>query len=456
MTGGLIGDLAAWTWENDQESFYPRLVSEKAVLSSKGNVLLTASNSLLANKSIEREKYERLFADESLYCEKETNALIRSIPIGWIYDDADELGTATTTYALHEDKEGWYATHFMTQLICALRNGASKNDALKVEHIGMFSAFVGNWSVQTTDSGPMSLLILAWKAFYDSFDFTSAIHNAMKLPGDKHVNGILVGALAGAMYGTEQILLKKKFCKHSEPYNFLQFPEFLQSTVSTFKTFELKARPFFPKNRALTNVELHQWVEVNAPAKIRDIVINKELGRRILKAFDTGWDCRYGFYLDDGFIYVYRSGVLLCRFKLEIGKPIKKIQISSDIDKSNAILGFECAIESVEFHWYLVSNEEKPSNLDYCKYYHGETLCPETYLNSTKAKFWHGELLFVLHNEKMNKWKRIAKTIKSTLSKNEFQQLEKYNMEELALMHFIKSSYEMWYPYSDTDWIYDY
>ena len=41
-----------------------------------------------------------------------------------------------------------------------------------------------------------------------------------------------------------------------------------------------------------------------------------ERAERILKAFYTGWDDRYGFYLDDGWIHVYRSFVLLARFRL--------------------------------------------------------------------------------------------------------------------------------------------
>lgn len=31
----------------------------------------------------------------------------------------------------------------------------------------------------------------------------------------------------------------------------------------------------------------------------------------------TGWDNRYGLYLDDGWMYVYRSGCLIGRFQLK-------------------------------------------------------------------------------------------------------------------------------------------
>lgn len=46
MIGAIIGDLAAWTWENDRERFYPSLISEKAVLSEYGLSVLATSDAL--------------------------------------------------------------------------------------------------------------------------------------------------------------------------------------------------------------------------------------------------------------------------------------------------------------------------------------------------------------------------------------------------------------------------
>ena len=46
MIGAIIGDLAAWTWENDHERFYPLLISEKAVLSEYGLSVLATSDAL--------------------------------------------------------------------------------------------------------------------------------------------------------------------------------------------------------------------------------------------------------------------------------------------------------------------------------------------------------------------------------------------------------------------------
>ena len=39
--------------------------------------------------------------------------------------------------------------------------------------------------------------------------------------------------------------------------------------------------------------------------------------KRIRLSHDTGWEARYGIYLDDGWYYVYRSEILLNRFLIE-------------------------------------------------------------------------------------------------------------------------------------------
>ena len=40
MLGAVIADLAAWTWENDRDCFWGRLVSPKAKLSGYGVLAL--------------------------------------------------------------------------------------------------------------------------------------------------------------------------------------------------------------------------------------------------------------------------------------------------------------------------------------------------------------------------------------------------------------------------------
>ena len=45
MLGGIIGDLAAWTWQNDKSVFYDKLMSEEAKLSEYGAMILVMVNS---------------------------------------------------------------------------------------------------------------------------------------------------------------------------------------------------------------------------------------------------------------------------------------------------------------------------------------------------------------------------------------------------------------------------
>lgn len=192
MTGAIIGDLAAWTWEHDPDSFYPNLVSQKAVCSSWGEMLLTAGNTLRKKKDISRDEFKHFFSFQDGW-EQEIGAVMRAIPVAWLYDTEKEVDHATGLYSLKMDKEDRYASHFMAKLIFSLRNGATKKEATLVEHVSPFRIFTKGDNSKH-GKGPLGYLVRAWMAFYDAFDFTSALHNAMKLPGDRRVNGIPVGA----------------------------------------------------------------------------------------------------------------------------------------------------------------------------------------------------------------------------------------------------------------------
>ena len=61
--------------------------------------------------------------------------------------------------------------------------------------------------------------------------------------------------------------------------------------------------------------------------------------RRIVRAFYTDWDNRFGFYLDDGWVYVYRSFILLARFNLKsyMMEHVGLFTIKSQMSLSNMI-----------------------------------------------------------------------------------------------------------------------
>lgn len=364
MLGAIIGDLAAWTWENDHMNFYPQLVSLEAELSDYAHTLLVTCDALMHDREIPIDKYRRLI---SLYGQgkERIESVVRAIAVAWLYEDEEEMRHAIKSYCLWDDKEEIYAASFMAEIIYSLRHGTTKKEAGQVDFGGTFYSFVqnDNWKKGT---GTLSILIRAWNAFYYAFDYTSAIHNAMKLPGNRQVNTILTGAFAEAMYSCEMTFLKKKYRAEGNWYNHIVLPDSIiakySDILNAIKQHKENVRVFFPKNRALTNVELHNWITIENP--FQNIRINTELRRRILKAFDTGWEARYGFYLDDGWIYVYRSGVLLHRFQLHQNNDgqwnIVHLQ-RSEAKQSSSMEDITEALYVCEHRWFLESGEQKTS-----------------------------------------------------------------------------------------------
>ena len=88
--------------------------------------------------------------------------------------------------------------------------------------------------------------------------------------------------------------------------------------------------------------------------------ITSEIHRRIIKSFEPGWEDRYSFYLDNGWVYVCRSYVLLGRFrfrKLEDG-TYRLFDVQDSNEHELFKTGIEEALYSVEHNWlYLVFTE---------------------------------------------------------------------------------------------------
>lgn len=354
MIGALIGDLAAWTWEHDHNKFYPQLFSDVAQKSDYSDVMLQTAKLLLQYPNIYRDEFMRIHRCYFGLDNAKANAeydLLRSIIIGWMYD-GDEISNAIHKYCICDDKEELYASHFMANLIYRLRTGYTKKEADQVEFCGTFRSFTKEEHWKTGD-GVLSYLVRAWMSFYDAFDYGSTIHNAVKKQGNLSLNCILAGALADAMYGCENYFVKKKF----EGGRYIERLDFVDNSIYSLIG---SKRTFFPKNNARTNVERHFWYD--APCPFSDKLITTELKRRITKAFYTDWENRFGFYLDDGWFYVYRSFILLSRFKLK-ELPDGSFRISNyqksdeskEMDLDNTPI--ECAMYSVEHNWGLVSDE---------------------------------------------------------------------------------------------------
>lgn len=351
MIGAFIGDLAAWTWTNDHNKFYPCLISEIAQKSTYTDVMLLTAKTILNNPNITRDEFMRNHQSHFAHGNAKINAeydVLRSIIIGWLFESND-ISHAIHTYCLCDDKEELYASHYMANIICELRHGATKVDAAQINFCGTFRSYTKQEHWRTGD-GVFSNLIRAWMSFYDAFDFGSSLHNAVKKTGNIAFNCILTGALADAMYGCENYFVKKKY----EGGGFIEHIDFIDTSLYDVSK---DKRSFFPKNNARTNVEQHDWEDT--PCPLSDKVITSELKYRIHKAFYTNWDNRYGFYLDDGWIYIYRSYILLVRFKLkELADGTYRIDQYQKSDESKQYdlndSALDCAMYAVEHNWDLV------------------------------------------------------------------------------------------------------
>ena len=344
MNGAILGDLAAWTWEQDKDLFFRKLVSSEASPSKMMKEMLLMADTLAQVRGSDIKVHESL----GMRISPEATVL-RAIAIGWLYDTEAETASAYQEYGFIYDKEDWYAGAFMWKLIFALRHGASKKDALMVENVSSFKGFVEDisWNEQSSILG---ILIRAWGAFYSSYDFGSALHRAMELPDDRHLNGILVGALADAMYGSDRYMVKDKYGKGCSLTGLVNVP-------SRFQALYRAGRTFFAKNCAMTNVERHVWKDVANPYV--DKIISRELRRRILKAFQPTFDDRYGFYLDDGYIFVYRSCRVLNRFKLSSMSDgtFRIVELQASEEAGYQLGAIQEALYSVEYRWNRVSDD---------------------------------------------------------------------------------------------------
>ena len=336
MLGAIIGDLAAWTYEHDRKAFWHHLVSEEAKASEFGMSIL-ATTDMLQHDSLshnEAAQFTRHFyrAFNPNVAELSNDALEWRCSLN-IYGSSSAFGICLLRMAtcsffdkpynefLFETNSGndeRYALFFLCKLTSALRTGKTKDEAFsdvaniyKKNELAKFAS---------TEGGMLNYFFKAWNAFYAAFDYTSAIHNAMRMKGNRQLLGALTGAIAGAMYGCRYALIKEKYNKDEHtPFRYIPWPTALKDAyMPLMRVLEKEQngnRFFYPKNNAMTNVERHTWKPVKNV--FEDKVIGEKTREAIFYAFDPDWDNRFGFYWENGWFYVYRSGFLLSRFQLK-------------------------------------------------------------------------------------------------------------------------------------------
>lgn len=443
MIAGIIGDLAASTWLRDKSVFYHKLFDEEATISEYGLSAIAAAAVLAdaestgadCDKDGALERTRRIFssyislpqyradisetarqwADDFAFRHTPASPgmmLIRLAVAGWYSDSADD-GTSRASWQMmidrSWDKEEGYARMFVPKMIALLRTGHTKDETYTA--LGeIFRGIRRNWDWQRGES-TLCLLMRAWDCFYRAFDFGSAIHNAVRdCPENPRLMASLTAMIAGAMYGHAIYYIKEKYSTDGETRRPLYLPDEIRNTyreeINAMTGRSKWQNIFFAKNNALTNVERHLFKPVKS--RYDGLTLTDEEARRIVKGFYTDWEARFGFYLDNGRIYIYRSHYLLGRFRLaHIAAnrwTITDTQVSDEMpDMLDFDKCFKCAFDitliapQTGFRYYRFSwgtpadrtnpyHENQPNKRRYWEYEH------DFYINEySRFGYWLGE-----------------------------------------------------------------
>ena len=227
FSGALIGDLAAWTYEHDQECFNERLVSPDAKLSAIGLCIKTElpffcdggnyykhrfyTKLSYAFNHPDSEKYEDHLNLESW--NYDYNGPRIGIPFkmkqAMITAAFNLSGNETEERQKHLDwvsffhggKQEHYAQALMT-ILRRLKEGQSKDEIAK-DYPVTLNYYKSGSEHHWRDY--LEYITFAWRCFYYSHSFNEAIINAAKCPRDRHLTMALAGAFAEPYYGHDSI-----------------------------------------------------------------------------------------------------------------------------------------------------------------------------------------------------------------------------------------------------------
>lgn len=143
-----------------------------------------------------------------------TGAAMRVSPIGFLYDDIDEIKKEVykASTPSHNDAEAIKGAEAVAVSIFLLRNGMNKNDLLKyieknyydlsfdLEELRHNYRFYNN----TRFNVPQALFV-----FLNSDSFEDSIRKAISIGGDSDTIASMVGALSEAYYGVDERMINK-------------------------------------------------------------------------------------------------------------------------------------------------------------------------------------------------------------------------------------------------------
>lgn len=479
MLGGIIGDLAASTYLRDPQVFYKQLFDDKATLSEYGMSILATVDYIQSSfkdsgvscvdmiKSYFRVIDKNInLSDKASQWENEMSMRITPTAPGMM------LNRLATYYEFHDfsDNNGWnviidscadkeegYANIILGEIITWLRDGKSKQYVLANVN-GVFTQSVSSWNWKENETS-LCLLKRAWECFYNSFDFGSAIHNAVRYPNSNTRQiASLTGLIAEAMYGCDMYFIKARFNPKQPEVN-LEIPMALSRRYQDLIDFAEKERNwrnvFFPKNNSRTNVNRHIYSSFKS--RFEGLKISPEIHRRILRSFQPSWDSRYSFYLDNGWVYLCRSFSILGRFKsIKCDGGYKLINIQQSDENPDFENGFEDAFRVVTYGWaiygQLTFRYFSPWNESI------KSICPEKYNDTKNQMFWEGEKEFYMTQmDNLGQWivdgKQYISQLGNPLVIDKAKQL---GQESFGVAYYIDQSFKRKYPSDKTNWIMEY
>lgn len=353
------------------------------------------------------------------------------------------------------DKEEGYFQMFIAKIIILLKNGWTKDEVY--HQLGdVFKNCYHNREWQTEAGGSLNYLFRAWNCFYHAFDFGSALHNAVKCIGDTRLNCALTGAIAEAMYGCRFYFVKKKYASPQIDYPLLlQLPaaikEKFSGELAVMKMQDNHNYLFWPKNNSRTNIERHIYTPVKS--RFEGMSVTQIQHGDILRSFEPGWENRYSFYKDNGWVYICRSFYILGRFRFrwisDSGYQIVDCQQTeqqpTEFDNS-----FQEALEGLNYALSMYSIQ--------FKYYRPGLQMPKIIERTMKGKFWHGEQMYSeLDSTSQTKFEKDALKIYNESTDARVKALGKrLSAKQLGIVFYINELYSKWCPYDTFEWIFDY
>lgn len=374
-------------------------------------------------------------------------------------DNDEDIRTDIAAVFDPQDKEEGYARILLPKMIRLLRSGYTKDQTYQMLN-PVFKDIRHHWEWRNGTT-TLCLLLRAWDCFYNSFDFGSAIHNAVRdMPENPRLMASIVGMIASAMYGHRFYYIKQKYAGSQINQRFLQIPERIETAYkyefSVIRVQEKWQYIFFKKNDALTNVERLHFKPIHS--KYEGLVITTEQRRRILRAFVTGWEDRFGFYLDDGFVYLYRSHYLLGRFKITpCGDDSFRIFKVSYTQEFPSVLNFDECLECA----MLSADGECLQSFRYYRFIWGQ---PRDSVNpypkdDRRATFWDLEKQF--YETVMNRWDEWIESSNEALrnisDKRLINRVKVLGRESFAILFYIVKMVACKFNTNDPcDWIKEY